>query len=498
MSRSLQVWSTVMIAAIFLLAGCFDRIHNSNEVTPTAPSPPAPVIPKDSEGKPAITEPSPSPSAAAKPVHIVLEDEPRLPSQATALVSKTPKKWVLSFGESMNRASVEEVMKRNLVPAGSQDLSVDITFQWENDRMLKVTTTPKPAESSENPNARLVYSLSVNGAQTAAGNKLEKADEFRAVISDVEQIYRYSLDGKIKEKLSSFDKPYMLRSVMDPGYIAAVQFAQYCECDAPSSKLYDLFSLKDRTFVSYPVELYDSYTGEGNFDVDSRGFFYSNPKGLPIPQSASVNNITIDGMIFGTGISKDRRHVFIAKGTKDQKTDFDLAIINLDNGKQDVFEKAMKGYPPANQVSSRDTPIVFRDDGKLVIFTMENREPWGYVNYAFDWGSRTVTPWKSPTGVDDWSGANMSSDGVYQLNGDGHIYKNGVKQNGPKPIMHGIWVNGTHSMILFENKGNNTKELLLYDADSGKMALTNISLRHDQYVIGSSEDGKWLYVTDKQ
>lgn len=418
-----------------------------------------------------------------------------MPSQASARVSSTPKHWIIEFSEPMNRTSVEETLKRNLLPIDSNSNSVEIKFEWENDRQLKVMTTS--LQTTDLEDKRIIFKISVNDAMTSTGAKLEMTNEFRAIVSDIKQIYRISFDGKTKEKLSSFEKPYALNRVLnDPGYIFATQSTYYCECDAMSRVVYDLFDYELRTLVSYPVELFYSYTGEGKFFADTRGFFYTNPAGLKVPESSTAYKMSLDGYVFGSGISKDRRYALIALGGKNLKTDFDLVVLNLETGKQEVYAKAMKGHAPDNQVSSGTMPIMFHDDGKQVTFTMENKNPWSYVHYAFNWETRTVKPWSSPAG-DNWWDANMTSDGVYHLYGNGDLYKNGIKQNKPEKITHGTWVNGTHKLMMYESLADKKNELVFYDADNGQISKTNIILPSDEHFIGTSTDGKWIYFSGK-
>ncbi|WNR46784.1 hypothetical protein [Paenibacillus roseipurpureus] len=416
-----------------------------------------------------------------------------MPTNASARVSSTPKHWIIEFSEPMNRTSVEDTMKRNLLPEDIKINAVNIQFEWVNDRQLKVTTSLQSTELEDN---RIIFTLSVNDALTSTGNKLAGASVFRAIVGEIKQIYRISFDGKSREKLSSFDKPYMFNKVLnDSGYIFTTQSTYYCECDARSEVLYDLFDYEQQTHVSYPVELFYSYSGEGDFFADSKGFFYRNPKDLKMPESSTEYHISLDGYIFGTGISKDRRYALVAVGEKDQKTDFDLVFLNLETGQKDVYAKAMKGYAPANQVSDGTMPITFQDDGKQVTFMMENKNPWGYEQYAFNWENRTVQPWVSPDGEIWWEN-NMTSDGVYRLSGRGEVYKNGVKQKQPTPVMYGTWVNNSHQLLILEFLADRGSKLSIFDADTGQISPMNILLKPDENFIGTSTDGKWIYVTD--
>ncbi|WP_157276819.1 hypothetical protein [Paenibacillus sp. Soil766] len=487
----------LMMVAVLTIVSC----ENKSEMHPTE-TPIATSSPASSASQSTIPTPEPTSTTSPHPtnipidkVRIMLEEEPRMPSNASALVSSASKHWIIDFSESMNRTSVEETLKRNLLQLGSTSNTVDIKFEWMNDRQLKVITSLRTTEVEAN---RVIYTISVNGASTTAGAKLEQTSEFRATVGDIKQIYRISIDGKSREKLSSFDKPYFLNKVPnDAGYMFTTQNTYYCECDARSKALYDLFDYGQRTHVSYPVELYTSYVGEGGKVVaDTKGFFYTNPQGLKMPESRSEYHISLDGYLFGTGISKDRRYAFIVRGEKGQKTDFDFILLNLETGQQEVYAKTIKGNPPSNQISDGTLPISFNDDGKQVTFIMENTEPWGYERYAFNWDQRTVKPLASPDGEVWWS-VNMTSDGVFQLSNSGDLYKNGVKQNKPKEVSYGTWINNSHKLMMFEVVAGRSNKLTMYDADSKQITPTNIILQPDENVIGTSSDGNWIYVSGK-
>lgn len=91
----------------------------------------------------------------------------------------------------------------------------------------------------------------------------------------------------------------------------------------------------------------------------------------------------------------------------------------------------------------------------------------------------------------------MTSDGVFQLSNSGDLYKNGVKQNKPKEVSYGTWINNSHKLMMFEVVAGRSNKLIMYDADSKQITPTNIILQPDENVIGTSSDGNWIYVSGK-
>jgi len=115
----------------------------------------------------------------------------------------------------------------------------------------------------------------------------------------------------------------------------------------------------------------------------------------------------------------------------------------------------------------------------------------------YAWKSNKLTRWNPPIPPGSWPGYTQSSDGVYQLYANGGLYKGQERINAEVYGQH--WLGNTHLFLLQEPEENDEKEayttrLSLYDADSRVKRTIATGLPVGTEVIGTSPDGKWMYV----
>ncbi|RNB91271.1 hypothetical protein EDM56_06735 [Brevibacillus fluminis] len=442
------------------------------------------------------------------PVLIRLDVEPRLQSPIQTLVSTAPQTYTLFFKEAMNRASVEKALRD--AQAKDQEerenaVKPTYSFAWASDRQLHVRVEIGDA-STLPPFGEFRYMLDVSGAVTQTGVSLNDAPRFRAIAENPGQLWRIRTDGRAREQLTAFDQPYltMLWQGEAERYLLLSRFQQYCECDADYERIYALYDTETKQMTHYPVELMESYQGNGAFTADTRGFFYAKPEdaAIQLPPSDTAISFQLPDYVYGSGFSKDRAYLFLAVGKEDQNADLDLIVRNLATGEQQRFPQALKGNIIESEVSTSKLPVTFADDGKRVTFVMQDKKAFKELRYQYGWKTRTVQAWNPPVAEDSWSGYTVSDDNLYQLYPNAGLYKGTVKIS--DEIRDGVWLNGTHRFAFLEldarssDDAPQTQSLHLYDADANHAQQIAGSLWPDASIVGTSRDGKWIYVRTAQ
>lgn len=344
---------------------------------------PSPAAPAKSQSEPPSSSSKPPSDAEALPfdyaelqeaVRIQLDDQPRLHSPIQSVVTPAPQRYTLFFKSDMDRTSVEEALLQRAKDAKKdrpEYVLPSLSFRWANDRQLRLTVTVPPGERPDYGARR--YLLDVKGAKTKLGETLADPPTFLAVLYAPNQLWRVSADGKQKDQLSSFTEPYFTQQYLEAEqpYLLLSRFIQYCECDANYERMYAVYDVNERKLVPYPLPLETSYMGDGDFVADRRGFFYAKPDGKnSIPPSNTAVSLRVAEYIHGAVFSKDRRHLIMAVGRKQQTGDFDLVIRNLDSGHERRLPKALKGTAPQNELTGSAAPIHFQDNGEIVTFAM--------------------------------------------------------------------------------------------------------------------------------
>lgn len=437
--------------------------------------------------------------AMEQDVVIQLREEPRLRSPIRTIVGDHSQAYALFFREPMEAASVEAAIRRHAREAAEQEGWVEPLwdFRWVHGRQLHLLATlPDPSVSGK---VWSEYVIHAGGAKTLDGKALaDDAPAFWAVWFKPQQVWKVSADGGEREPLTRFSVFYNM-SFLDPDsrYLLLSRYQQYCECDARYPQLYSLYDLAEGKLAHYPVELVRNYRGYGDFVADRRGFFYAWPgDGAEVPHSEWATRVQLDAYVHGAGFSRDRRHLLMAVGEKEQQQDLDLLVYDLEAGK--VVQRlagAVQGTIPKSELDGSLLPVAFQDDGQHVTFAM--REPGHDLlerRLRYDWKTGAVSDWNPPVPNYAWSGYMQSDDGKYRL------YWNAGLFEGERYVAEwpgdGVWIPGTHQLafVKWDEADARTKSLYLYDADLREERLLAAGLPWNLELLGASPDGKWVYV----
>lgn len=433
-------------------------------------------------------------------VLIQLDEEPRLHSPINTVVASSPQAYTLFFRQPMNTGSVEKSIKANA--EGKEQnrqtpTNPSFTFEWASDRQLHLKVNVPPVSEPDYGQRR--YFIDVTGAKTKAGKALLEPPHFLAVVYTPSQLWQISADGKQLEQLTTFEQPYFFHTEenLDKRYLMLTRFTQYCACDATYSKLYALYDLEQRKLIPYPIELTTNYWGEGEFIVDTRGFFYSKPEpGVAVPESQTAKPIKIGGFVHGASFSKDRTRLLLAAGSKEQKGDYDLIIYDLATNQQKRYPKALQGEVPYNELTGQEAGVRFYDTGKYVTFAMNRPDKYEELRYQYNWQSEKITKWMPPIPIHTWSGYFTSDDGVYQIYANGGLYKGEQLISDDLNYGDNMWLGSTHKLVFTispERVSNQFKKegLYLYDLDTQEVKrIADTTGR----LLGTSVNGKWIYL----
>lgn len=441
-------------------------------------------------------------SVMKEDVRIQLDGDPRLHSPLRTAVGTAPQAYTFFFRESMDRSSVEEAIRRHAkATENGRYIQPDLSFHWAHDRQLHVLATlPSPLE----PEARQEYVLNAGGAKTAKGSAIRGNSAFHSVVTSPNQVWRISLDGGQREKLTDFSDPYKVANVLDAdnNNLLLYRYWKLGEYDDFHAHLYTVYDRGKQTYTRYPVKLAVNYRGEGAFVADRRGFFYALPeKGTELPASEFSVPVRVDGFVHGASFSKDRKSLLMAVGAAEQKKDLDLVILDLEAGTKKTILRALKGTTPTDEGDDVALPIRFDDDGRYATFYLwQSEEKPVEIRQRYDWKSGKVVSWNPPVPKDSWSGYVQSDDGKYQM-----YWSVGLHQGSSfiwEPdgtALPGLWLPGTHQYVYTKLEGGtegtpSSQSIHLFDADRKQDSELFTGLPAELKVIGVSEDGKWLYV----
>lgn len=492
------------LALSLLLAGCTE----APTATPVSP-PSASPVETGAPTQPVLTEDA----------EIRLDSEPRLVSPTTTLVPPDVQTYTLTFREPMQRDSVEQAISKHLDDAaalqreaknggtakdGKDRMEVDLTFAWTSDTVLKLTAAPKKLLPSEGADFTNVYRIQLTGALTQSGKALDDRPLFRAVVTQPDQLYRYRTDGTgAKEQVSRFNVPYTQMRPLDAQgrHYLLYRPIQWCQCDADYGDFYTVYEPETGKMTPYEGKLYIDYMGPGDFVADRRGFFYQpNDK---ISTEGTVR-VKVEGYVHGANFSRDGKKLLLALGDEKQEGDYDLAIYDLDKGEiTQRLPGVLTGGSPFQLMNGTKTPVVFTDDGQQVTLAMMRLEEASYLEFRhrYNWQSGTVTAWHPPVEKTTWSGYTMSDDRQYRLFANSGLYKgdqkvaDGVQLN----YFQGQWVHGTHLITQIDPEKDSMKAMTLrvFDADAGQYRTLANHLPQNAQAVGSSPDGKYVYVKMK-
>lgn len=431
-----------------------------------------------------------------KSVTIMLEPKGFLKAPVMTIVANSPQTYAIVFREDMNRKSVEAALSKLATIEGTLPLKPELRFEWQNDSEIHLTVSTQSADDQTYPLRG--YTLDVNGALTNTGKVLKDAPTFRTLVQKPSQLWRINTTDGRTEKLSQLSEPFNFQLLQDPNYLLAMQFLDYCECDATLPKLYSVYNVERDEMTTYPVPLMSTYKGHGDFIVDTRGFFYEQPvKGVQVPSSYSAVGVHIDGYVHGAALSHDRKHVLLAVGKETQDKDLDFVIYNLETKKAKSMSKKLIGLVPESEVSSAKLPVQFKDDGAFVYTFMRNEKIQGMTEYRYSWSNEQFETWKPPFAEYAWSGFMATDDDSYRFYYNGGLYRGNEHMDLPNRVYPNLWLHGTHSFVYSKaNDGspNPALTLDLYNVDDNK-SRTIVKLPPGNHsIIGGSADGRWVYI----
>lgn len=475
----------------------------------TLPTSPAPSAASPASAGPATGGVQEGPSADAEAVRIVLDSEPRLVSPIQTTVYPADQTFTLTFGEDMDRQSVERAIAANGTKESGMEtrrMKIVYRFDWSDDRKLKLTVDA--AEPEEPGSAASLYPLQrytvdTAGASTQTGRLLSKPPGFTAVVLPPVQLWRVSSDGRVREKLSDFREPVFRLEVPSKAAPLAIAYrlTEYCECDRRSPYLSAVYDSQHQSALQpYPSEIMMNYTGKGDFYAYPGGYFAEAPGHgeKPVPGTDGAVHVRPEGYIWGTAWSKDGRRIIMARSAaREQVTDLELLVFDTETRTYKSYPSAIRGELPDREVSSEKIPVDFMDDGEYVHFSVwgpgEEGTSRGPARYRYHWKTETLSAWEPPVESPYWwIGFKSTDDGTYRLYVDGTLFRDG-KQAGKlqEHVYYGsYWLPGTHRLIY----GNGSGELRQYDA--GSMADTALvqGMPEEARPAGVSPDGKWIYI----
>lgn len=438
------------------------------------------------------------------PVLIQLDKEPQLQSPIRTFVMPMKQTFTLYFKESMDKDSVEAAIKRQADLYTDQHqygFSPLFTYEWNNDQELHLTAQvtagqQKPGEPDQS------YLIDVSGSSTKSGQVLEAAPSFNALLTWPKQLWRVSVDGKVREHLTVLNKPYDTKMLdADGRYLLLSRYTEYCGCPKNYQKLYSIYDSEKQTTTPYPVELKTEYMGQGNFVIDKRGFFYIDPPATQqVPEREEAVTIDVLHHVHGAAFSKDRKFVVMVVENEALEDTHDFVVHDLTTGHQQAFSMVVRG------VGDKKSPIRFTDDGESVYFTMQDSASGGStykeLGYQYSWKTKQLKPWVSPVGKAHGVFYSASGDGIYRVYSDGGIYKGKDRISEENiGLKTGYWLPGTHLLADIHIEGkygpvtDMERNLVLYNADHHNYVTLIKGLTHSTQVVGASSDAKWIYLT---
>ncbi len=431
------------------------------------------------------------------------DSDPRLSvgNKISTLVSLRDETYTIFFQEAMDRNSVIEALTR-IDPDNSSRLYPKLLIHWTDDRQLHVKVLATQTTGWDFYSSR--YHIELGGAKSASGNELNLEDNrFIATVQLPDQLWRFSVDGQKKEKLTHFTVPYNIIPLDDKNqHFLLSRAAHYCGCDdANYPAFYSTYDMEQDKLTHYHLrtQLTTNYRGKGSFIADTRGFFLKEPNvGFELPDSDSSHSIQLDEFVFGASFSKDHESIILAVGDQEQTKDFDLMILNLRTDEQQRYSRVITGSVPENMMSGDAMPITIKDDGKRIYFrTKVEGADQEEVNHYYDWETKKVVVWQPPDGVTGWSGFTQSSDDVFRLYANGGLYKNNQRVETPFDMMNyygGFWIPDTHLYVVID-RVSDMRWIVMLDADTLEFTTIAESVSDHVQLKSLTSDGKWITAT---
>jgi len=441
--------------------------------------------------------PAPTDWKSDEGARFVPDANPQLagPSLST-LVAKRDQTYTIHFREDMDRASVESVLKR-ITPDNPRRVYAPLLMHWSNDRQLHVK-----ALLGGMPDTRYsTFYLDLYQSMTKSGKQLEH-HTLAATLAEPRQLWRLSLDGKQKERLTQFEEPFDMRLIDETGrYLLLSQYTTYCECDATQTYAFSIYDTVTKQRTDYPnrIQLTTNYTGAGSFIFDRRGFFYpqigAEKKLNEFEQAIRVG----DEFVYGAKLSADGKFIIMATGKPGLTGNPAISLYNLATQERTSIAPEAVGSIQVNEISGNLMPIEFIDDSRSVYFALRNNDPYEEIRYKFDWATKELETWQAPVSKQEWSVFTSSSDGKYHLYGSGGFYEGErkVQEVSNASPWGGLWLPDTHRYLHLRAAGPFLK-LNMFDVETGKQTtIEDVGLFQSSHVMlhRISPDGKWLYLS---
>jgi hypothetical protein len=418
----------------------------------------------------------------------------------STFVSLRDEAFTIFFKEAVDQDSVKAAFERNYLMQSKQPFPKMLLY-WTSERQLHVKVLAAQIKVWE-PYS-ISYFLDLSGITNVAGEVIQEENHenirFNAIVEQqINQLWKFSLNGAKQEQLTNFTEPYTIEPLDENNeHLLLSRPSRYCGCDALYPAYYSMWDTSSSKLTAYPldIQLLKNYQGAGAFVADSRGFFFEQPtKKMEAPQSDSAHLIQLADFVFGASFSKNRENLILAVGKKEQTNNYDLLILNLKSNTQQRYPHVIKGNTPEDQAYGRILPFVFIDDGKRIYFNSTNWETHKDLNYYYEWESKKLISWSPPEEVTGWTGFTESSDGIFRIYANGGLFKNGQHQKTSFMIENyygGIWIPKTHHYVVQE-RSSDKEALVFLDADTLTLTPLIHNLPSDPRLHSISSDGKWL------
>ena len=492
MNQLIRLFGSAVLVAV-LASACTSPNAKTASQAPIKP-PPKPTPMSTSMQMGDVCFPEYDFSTLEQDVLIKYNRDSSIQSPISTLVPPTDQTYNFYFMVPMDRNSVERAIRNQ-----DNDLHPHFTFTWMGTQQLFLSVDVNPARIKPGSNT---YRLSIDGALTKSGRKVRHSPSLIAAVEQPRQLWRVSLDGQQREVLTSFDQPYTLELLDDGRSLFVTRQIAYSQGSVPASKQYFIYDMEKKFFNEYPVELQRSYMGEGTFVADKRGFFYAKPgSAIMVPKNDNAVEVKVNGYVHGASFTRDHKSVLMIVGdSAETNGKFRLVVQHLDTGKQEQLDKEIVANAPTSQDSNARIPVVFHDDGEYVYFQMQNPDG-GLIHYQLDLKTMQTSSWTTTDQPDAWDGIKASTDDLYRLYPNAGLYKANQKVSQEMNLFNGQWITGTHQIAVrdFDSKAdpnsNARAQLKLYDADQQKFTEIASGMPSAMEVLGSSNDGKWIYVS---
>jgi len=435
---------------------------------------------------------------------IRLDSEPRMIKDSlSVIVPNRDESVTIFFKYRMNRASVEQSLKKTDTSDANNNINPKMLLHWANDYQLHIKFRVPQEEVI--PYVKDMYVFDLNGAMTYDGQMLQ-FHRFIGTVTELNQWWQIALDEPSKKKqLTSFEIPYLIQSVDRNGrYLMLSRVIDYCRCDRMTSSVYSIYDTTTGTYEEYPLEvqLTKDYRGSGSFVADRRGFFYENKAALKsqLPINDTAVQFQLKDFVHRASFSKDNRFIIMITGPEEPQEDTKLDITIIEPATRQItkLSQVISGRisPPSMQDSS---PHPFIDDGKDVyLFVNALSSSDGEIRYRYNWITKKLIKWEPPKTEVIFPGYQAgfvpSDDGQFQ------IYSGGIYEGEQRIISYEqllnkpweMWIPNSHRIVRLDGDFSE-HEFRIFDVDTRVESNYDLGSLRIKWSRLLSADGKYLY-----